>query len=263
MAKPVQTAIENGVASVTLNRPDVLNALNAEMAAALFETVSRLETDHTVRCVVITGAGGHFMAGGDIKFFRQWLDSDPNRDRKDFDELFDNVHGTIRVLRQMEKPVVASVRGAAAGFGVSLMAACDLSLVAENAVLTLAYCHLGASPDGGSTYYLPRMVGVKRAMELALLGEKFDAHRALEMGLATRVVAEAELERATSALAAHLSAGPVRAYANTKRLINASLHTEFNQQLDAEQESFIECAMTPDFAEGVTAFCEKRKPRFG
>jgi 2-(1,2-epoxy-1,2-dihydrophenyl)acetyl-CoA isomerase len=259
MNQTVTKRIDGSVATLTLNRPAALNALNPDMAEALRNSLQQVEGDATVRCVVICGSSGHFMAGGDVTYFRDALarssDSLP-------EEIFDNVHAAIRILRGMPKPVIASVNGACAGFGLSLMVACDLSIVADDTQFTLAYCHVGASPDGGSTFFLPRIVGLKRAMELILLGERFDSNAASSMGLVNKVVRASDLEQETQALAARLAAGPAFAFAEAKALVNTSLHSNLDDQLDAEKASFLECAKTRDFAEGVNAFCEKRKPKF-
>jgi 2-(1,2-epoxy-1,2-dihydrophenyl)acetyl-CoA isomerase len=162
----------------------------------------------------------------------------------------------------MPKPVIASVKGAVAGFGISLMSACDLVVAGDSSYFTLAYCHIGTSPDGGSTYALPRTVGVKQAMEIALLGDRFDATRALELGLINRVVPVAELEGATTKLAARLAKGPTAVYGRTKNLINQSLNRTLPEQLQAEQDNFVASALDADFSEGIQAFVEKRKPNF-
>lgn len=168
--------IDGAIATVTLNRPQALNAVDNAMTLDLSELSSRLEQDEEVRCVVLQGSGEHFMAGGDIKLFHQGLD-DPAEQRKlQFERMLSELHATVTRLRRMPKPVLASVKGAVAGFGLSLMCACDLAIAADNSYFTLAYCHIGTSPDGGATYALPRLVGVKQAMEFALLGERFDAH---------------------------------------------------------------------------------------
>lgn len=262
MADTVLTSLDNGVATLTLNRPDSLNSLNPTMALAMYETLQGVANADNVRCVVIEGAGDHFMAGGDVPFFRDSLGKIAELGEQAFGNLFDNVHGSVATIRDMHKPVIAKVKGAAAGFGVSLMAACDLAVAADNSVFTLAYCHIGTSPDGASTYYLPRMIGLKRTMELALLGDRFDAERALSLGLVNKVVPLAGLDAEVQALATRLASGPRQAYARTKSLINSSLHSEFMEQLEAEERNFKACAQTADFAEGVTAFCEKRKPEF-
>lgn len=259
---PILISTEAHVATLTLNRPAVLNALNRELATALHDALQAVASDEQVRCVVINGAGDNFMAGGDIKYFRDNLPRIRESRGRDLEDLFEHVHGTIQVIRTMPKPVIASVHGAAAGFGLSLMLSCDLALAADNSLFTLAYCHIGASPDGGSTYFLPRVVGMKHAFEIALLGERFGAERAAELGLINRVVPADELAQATAALAATLANGPAVAYARTKQLLNGSLAAQLGEQLDFEQDAFVEGAQGEEFAEGVTAFCEKRKPAF-
>ncbi|NBS97179.1 MAG: enoyl-CoA hydratase [Betaproteobacteria bacterium] len=244
-----------------MNRPAALNALSHEMNAALVDVSSQLEHDVGVRCVVIQGAGEHFMAGGDVKSFSEGP-SDPEQRRMLFENGISQTHSIITRLRRMPKPVIASVKGAVAGFGLSLMSACDLVIAADSSFFTLAYCHIGTSPDGGATYALPRTVGVKQAMEIALLGDRFDASRALELGLINQVVPVAELEHATAKLAARLSKGPTAVYGRTKNLINQSLNRTLPEQLQAEQDNFVASALGADFSEGIRAFVEKRKPNF-
>ncbi|MEI7513903.1 MAG: enoyl-CoA hydratase-related protein, partial [Betaproteobacteria bacterium] len=252
---------DGAIATVTLNRPAALNALSAQMNLELSELTSELEGDESVRCVVIQGAGDHFMAGGDVKGFNE-ATLDPHLRKLALERGIAETHSIITRLRRMPKPVIASVTGAVAGFGVSLMSACDLVIAADNSFFTLAYCHIGASPDGGATYALPRLVGIKLAMEIALLGNRFDARRALELGLVNRVVALSEIETETSKLAALLAKGPTAVYGRTKHLINESLDHTLAEHLQAEQDSFVASASGIDFAEGVRAFVEKRKPVF-
>ena len=263
MSNDTVTVTRDGaIAFLTLNRPGALNALNTDMTLALSEATSALEADESVRCVVLWGAGEHFMAGGDIKQFHQGLEDPPLARRQMFERMIGEVHASVIRLRRMPKPVVASVRGAVAGFGLSLMNACDLAVAADNAYFTLAYCHIGTTPDGSGTYGLPRLVGLKQAMEIALLGDRFDAARALSLGLVNGVVPAADLEAETLALARRLAKGPTLAYGRTKRLVNESLNRTLTEQLLAEQDCFTASAMTADFAEGVRAFVEKRKPHF-
>jgi len=258
----VEVGRKGAVATVTLNRPAALNALDDAMMAAMEEAFTTLEADTSVRAVVVRGAGEHFMAGGDVKLFHRGLDLPPAERRRRLELFVHKVHPTVTAIRRMPMPVIASVRGAAAGFGLSLVMACDLALAADSAYFTLAYSLIGTSPDGSGTYHLPRIVGMKKAMEIALLAERFDAATALALGLVNRVVPAAELESATTALAERLAAGPSHAYGNTKRLLGQSLANSLAEQLQAEAESFADCAASEDFAEGVRAFVEKRKPRF-
>ncbi|HZH29058.1 MAG TPA: enoyl-CoA hydratase [Azospirillaceae bacterium] len=253
--------IDGGVATLTLNRPQALNALDRAMTDAIAAAVARCEMDPGIKAVVLRG-GEHFMAGGDLKEFVGHIQS-PAADRRTvFESLIHEVHASIETLRRMPKPVVAGVRGACAGFGFSLMMACDLAVAAEDAYFTLAYINIGTSPDGGSTFHLPRIVGVRKAMELALLGNRFGAAEAKDLGLVNQVVPSAEVDAAALALAKRLAAGPGLALGRTKRLINASLDNSLEAQLQAEAENFAACTATSDFAEGLTAFLEKRKPAF-
>jgi len=258
----VLVARKGAVATVTLNRPAALNALDGAMIAGMEAAFTTLEADTAVRAVVVRGAGEHFMAGGDLKAFHRDLALAPGERRRRFELFVHKIHPTVLAIRRMPKPVIASVRGAAAGFGMSLLTACDLAVAAEDAYFTLAYALIGTSPDGSSTYHLPRLVGMKKAMELALLAERFDAATALALGLVNRVVPTAALETATTALAERLAAGPTRAYGNTKRLLGQAHANSLPEQLQLEAESFADCAASADFAEGVRAFVEKRKPHF-
>ena len=257
MADLVQVERDGAVALVTLNRPEVLNALDAALGAAFAEAMLTLEDDEDVRCVVIRGAGRGFMAGGDVASFHARLDGGIEEHIR---TLIGVYHGAVRAIARMPKPTLASLHGPVAGAGLSLALNTDLAIAADNTVFTLAYANLGTSPDGGSTHFLPRLVGRRRAMEIALLADRFDAAKALELGLVNKVVPAADLAAETLALARRLAAGPTRAYAATKRLISESFETSLSAQLDAEMEAFAGCSTTRDFREGVTAFVEKRKP---
>jgi 2-(1,2-epoxy-1,2-dihydrophenyl)acetyl-CoA isomerase len=258
----VLVAREGGVATLTLNRPQALNALNRELTVALRDAVFAAERDEAVRCLVLRG-GEHFMAGGDLKWFRSLAEGrSPVENRIQFEGFIHEVHPLIVSLRRMPKPVVAAVRGAVAGFGMSLMMAADLVLAADSAYFTLAYTLIGVSPDGGSTFSLPRIVGQKKAMEIALLGDRFDAATAERLGVVNRVVAASALDAETAKLAARVAAGPTAVYARTKALINGSLDATLDTQLQREAEAFAQSASEPDFQEGLAAFIEKRKPAF-
>ncbi len=254
---------DGAIATLTLNRPASLNTLDSEMIDALIAHSSALAADDSIRCVIIKGAGRHFMAGGDIRSFANELADLPSDRRHHFTRMVEHMHAAIENLQRMPHPVLASVHGAVAGFGLSLMCACDLAIAAESSYFTSAYRHLGLTPDGGASYTLPRLVGLKKAMEIVLLGERFDAAEALRLGLVNRVVAESELDTATHQLALALATGPVIALRNGKRLINQSLSQSLSAQLLSEAESFGACSASEDFAEGVHAFLEKRTPHFG
>ena len=262
MEPPVLLSVAEAVAEVTLNRPAVLNALDDAMAAGLVDILERIEHDPAVRVVVLKGAGTGFMAGGDVKLFAGMADRPPAERRRRLGALIHAFHPAIVAMRRMPQPVIASVHGVAAGAGMSLMAAADLAIVGASTSFTLAYARIGASPDGGSTWFLPRLIGQRRAMELALLPDRFDAARAEAIGLVNRVVPDDRLAEETRSMALRLAAGPRQAFANTKRLIHRSLEAGFEEQLLAEQESFAALSATDDFAEGVRAFAEKRPARF-
>ena len=262
MDSAVLLAIDQHIATLTLNRPAVMNVLDESMAVALREHCAELARQTDVRCVVIRGAGGHFMAGGDISYFAQSLPLPAEERHRQVTGIIRVVHEAIQSIRAMPKPVLASASGAVAGFGVSLLAACDLAVVADDLRLASAYCQLGVSPDGGNTFFLPRSIGEKRAKAMTFLGEPIDAATALGMGLVNEVVPLADLPAHTLRLAQRLVAMPAQAIASSKRLLNDSLDHCLEQQLVAEQRSFADCTLTGDFAEGVRAFLAKRPPRF-
>ena len=260
--KPVTLQIEQGVARITLNRPESLNAVDGEMALELARLCRAVADDETVRCVLLDAAGPSFMAGGDIRGFQRLLGLPESERERQLDTLIDAVSSAVTALRGMPKPVLGAVRGAAAGFGLSLACACDLLIVADNARFMLAYCQLGTSPDGGGSFTLPRLVGTRRALAMALLGDTLSAEEALTLGLATRVVPEAELDRTAAAMATSLATQATRALGNAKRLIHQSEDNDWMAQLAAEKRSFVALSGSRDFAEGVAAFIAKRKPDF-
>jgi 2-(1,2-epoxy-1,2-dihydrophenyl)acetyl-CoA isomerase len=254
--------VKDAVATITLNRPKALNALNMELTEGLVAAVDKAATDPNARCVVLTSSSEHFMAGGDLLIFKTWLNEGVEVAQEKLLDIFDAVHSTVKKIKTMDKPVIVSVDGAVAGFGLSLMLACDLAIAADSTALTLAYIKIGASPDGGSTHSLTRIVGVRKAMEIAMLGDHFTATEAKDVGIINRVVPAADLKAETAKLAARLAGGPTHALGHTKRLINAAHDTAIADQLKAEEAAFAASAGTRDFNEGITAFIEKRTPNF-
>jgi 2-(1,2-epoxy-1,2-dihydrophenyl)acetyl-CoA isomerase len=257
VSETVRIVRDGAVATLSLNRPAALNAMNGEMMRALKAGTEALASDDAIRAVVVRGEGPAFLAGGDVKLFHQHI--------ADLPELIQaagpDLNAAIVALRTMPKPVLASVHGVVAGAGISLMLAADLALAADDTRFNLAYAKIGVSPDGGSTAFLPRVVGEKKAMELALLAETFDAATAESLGIINRVVPAAELSARTAELAARLAAGPTRAYAEAKVLIYAG-DRPLAEQLAAEIAAFARCAASVDAAEGIAAFVEKRAPNF-
>jgi 2-(1,2-epoxy-1,2-dihydrophenyl)acetyl-CoA isomerase len=258
----VELQRHGAVLEIALNRPEVLNAANRELIAELAAAVAEAADDGAARCVLLRGNGTHFCAGGDITMFGDLIRLLPEDRRKALYRIVDGLHPLLIRLRHMPKPVVAAVQGAAAGFGLSLVLAADLALAAEDAIFTSGYVHLGTSPDGGLTAMLGRSVGLKQAAELTLLGDRFDARRALELGLVNRLVPPASLEAEAMALATRLANGPAHALGRTKALLQATIGDAFDAQLRRETESFAACAATEEFVEGVRAFLEKRSPIF-
>jgi len=250
------------VATVTLNRPQAMNALDFAMMDALVGSMTSLAADESLRVIVLRSTGAHFMAGGDIRAFGQHIDDTPSARQSHFERLIPRLHAAIELMHRMPHPVIARVQGAVAGFGFSLMCACDLAIAGEDAYFTSAYRQLGVTPDGGLTFALPRVVGLRKAIEILLLSERFDAAEALRLGLVNKVVPLGQLDANVAGWAHTIASGPVQALRNAKRLARQSLDRTLSEQLQAEATSFAQCAATNDFVEGVRAFIAKRGPRF-
>jgi 2-(1,2-epoxy-1,2-dihydrophenyl)acetyl-CoA isomerase len=247
------------VATLELDRPQAMNAWDAQLGDDLRRAVEQVAADDAVRAVVVTGAGRAFSAGADLK---AGFDPTPEGLPDIGTTLRERYHPIITGIREMPKPVVAAVNGPAAGIGCSLALACDLVVAAESAYFLLAFVNIGLVPDGGSSLLIPARVGFARAAEMAMLGERVPAPKALEWGLINRVVADGELRAEADALADRLAAGPTRSYAGSKRQLNAWLYARMYEQLELEASIQQELAASGDFQEGVSAFVEKRPARF-
>jgi len=254
---------EGGAAIVELNRPEALNAWNARLGVDLLAAIRAVAEDDDVRAVMITGAGRAFSSGADLKDLggREERTADGHPDIHKI--LTERYHPIITTIRTMPKPVLAAVNGPAVGIGLSLALASDLILAKESAYFLLAFVNIGLVPDGGSSLFVPTRIGMARATEMAMLGERVPAPQALEWGLVNRVVPDDAFEAESRALLERLAAGPTRSFAGTKRQLNHWLYTRMDEQLELEAGLQQEMAGSADFAEGVLAFVQKRQAAFG
>ena len=257
----VNVRFEDGAATIELNRPHALNAWNAQLGADLVQALREATEDDAVRAVVLTGAGRAFSSGADLKDISGGDVTSEGRPDV-YKTLTERYHPVMRAVREMPKPVIAAVNGPAVGIGCSLALCSDLIVAAESAYFLLAFVNIGLVPDGGSSLFLPTRIGMARATELSMLGERLPAARALEWGLVNRVVADESLAGETAALAARMAAGPTRSYAGTKRQLNNWLYSRMEEQLELEASIQQEMAGSEDFVEGAMAFVEKRPARF-
>jgi 2-(1,2-epoxy-1,2-dihydrophenyl)acetyl-CoA isomerase len=250
--------IADRVATITLNRPDRLNAFNEAMHAQLAQALDRIELDRAIRAVLLTGAGRAFCAGQDLAERQMGGDT-----AVDLGATLDRLYNPlIRRIARLERPVLCAVNGVAAGAGANLALACDIVLAARSATFIQAFCKLGLVPDSGGTFVLPRLVGPARAMGLAMLGEPLPAEQAEAWGLIWRCVDDDALIAEASALAAHLATQPTRGLGLIKRAFLASADNSLGEQLDLERDLQREAGRTEDYREGVLAFLEKRRPTF-
>jgi 2-(1,2-epoxy-1,2-dihydrophenyl)acetyl-CoA isomerase len=253
----------NGVGRLTFNRPDQRNAMSPQMLEVFHEKLQELDAQPEVRCIVIDGAGGNFVAGGDIKAWGRLQGKSPAERSEDFTARFSAALPTARLFDSIEKPLIAAVRGYSIGAGLSFVLGADFVIADQTATLVFGHIRMGLIPDMGLTYYLPRVVGERRALQLTLLGSQLDAVRAKELGLIDEVVAPEALEDTVAELTAKIMAAPAKAAAQTKRLMRLSRHNTFDSQFNAESESAASCVGEEDFMEAVAAFSERRKPKFG
>jgi len=249
-----------GVATITLNRPEVLNACNRQLMEELAAALKTCERDPAIRCVLLTGAGRAFCSGQDLRVLGELAGE---QGRPPVAEHLRRLYNPVILrMREMEKPILAAVNGVAAGAGMSLALACDLRIAAESATFIQAFVRIGLVPDTGSTYFLARIVGLGRAFELAVSGRRVSAQEALELGLVNRVVPDDRLAEEAMAWAQELAQGPTRAIGLTKRALNRALLLDVDEMLDYEAQLQQIAAGTADSAEGIRAFLEKRRPSF-
>jgi 2-(1,2-epoxy-1,2-dihydrophenyl)acetyl-CoA isomerase len=249
--------VRDNVAHVTLNRPQAGNALDLEMAKQLMAVALRCEADQSVRAVLLKGAGSSFCAGGDVKVFVAQKEL-PAYLR----EITSYLHLAISRFARLDAPVIAAVHGSAAGGGFSLAISCDLVIAAESAKFLMAYSKIGMAPDGGSTYFLPRLVGIKRAMELTLTNRILSAREACDWGLVTEVVPLESLAARAEELSRSLAQGPTGAFGSAKRLLHGGWNQTLETQMELESRAIAETGGSAEGQEGIKAFVEKRKPRF-
>ena len=247
--------VKNGVGWIRLNRPDRMNAVNGDLRKQLLAALKQVERDDSVRCVVVTGSGRAFCAGADVREFGTREGS--------LEAIRDEYHGILTRLRGMPKPVIAAMNGVAAGIGASIAMACDIRYAVPEASFVEAFVKIGLTVDGGATWLLPRLIGTGKALEMFYTGDPLGAQEAERLGLVNKLVPPEQLEAAAGELADRLARGPAAALAAIKRSVNRSHMLPFDEALDFEFQLQAVQMMNPDFKEGVSAFLEKRQPRFG
>lgn len=251
---PLQLSIAQAVACIRFNRPDALNAINIDMARAFLDAVTTIAATPGVRAVLLCGQGRAFMAGGDLVELSQGAATAAR--------MIEPLHEGLLIMTALPVPVVASVQGAVAGAGLSMTLAADLAIAADDSTFNMAYAKVGASPDASGSWHLPRVVGLRKAMEIALLSDSFDAKEALRLSVVNRVVPAADLEAETDQLIRRLADGPTASFGRIKSLLRAAETRDLATQLDAERAAFEAGGATEDFHEGVTAFLKKRRPLY-
>ncbi len=250
--------VKDHVARITLNRPEAANSINRNLSMDLMEAILHCDQNPEIRAVLIRGAGTLFCGGGDLKDFRSRGKELPYYIK----EVTTYLHSTISRMIRMDPPVVAAVHGAAAGAGMSLAIACDFVVAAESARFMVAYTRVGLTPDGSMSYFLPRLIGLKRAIELTLTNRVLSAREAMDWGLVSMVVPDDELLPHAEKIALQLAAGPTRAFGISKRLLHGGWTETLETQMENESQMIAECARTPDAQEGISSFIERRIPRF-
>jgi len=247
-----------GIATVRLNDPGSLNALSVPMADRLRSVLVDLGEDDTIRVLVLTGTGRGFCAGGDVQSFYDNRD-DPHEVMQ---QVLDGLHGAVGVLLDLPFPTIAAINGVVAGAGMGVALATDLAIASDDAMFTMAYTGIGVSPDGSSTFFLPRLVGTRVAMDMILTNRRISGSEAVELGMINASVPVDEFEQAVTTLAGKLAKGPKKAYVRARHLVRTSMGNSPATQMEAEASSILAAAETKDFYEGVSAFIEKRRPEF-
>ncbi len=258
MNDAILTQQHGNILEITLNRPDVYNALNLEMMKMLGETLSSAAGDNTTQGVLLTGKGKAFCSGGDLK----WISQQTEDTGLVLHKLAPQFHLSIIEIRRMEKPVVAAINGIAAGGGFSLALACDFRVMGQSAILRQAYTSSGLSIDGGGSFALPRLVGLARAMEIMAFDNPISSTQALEWGLVTKVVRDDEVLPEALAMLNNLTKTALHSFAWSKKLMTDSFNNTLETQLELEKQGISDCAVHPNGLEGIKAFVEKRKPSF-
>jgi 2-(1,2-epoxy-1,2-dihydrophenyl)acetyl-CoA isomerase len=250
--------VQGGVAQITLNRPEALNSINLDMARDLMYAVLRCDEDPEIRAIVIHGAGSQFCAGGDLKTFAAQKERLPYY----LKEVTTYLHAAVSRLIRMDSPVVAAVHGYAVGAGMGLAIACDVVVAAQSSRFNMAYTRVGLTPDGSSTYFLPRIVGLRRALELTLTNRMLSAQEALEWGIVTKVVKDEELLAQAQTFAKEFAAGAPKALGAAKRLLHSGWTETLETQMEHESQTIAAMSHTSDTLEGISAFLQKRSPKY-
>lgn len=256
MSDTILYEVNNGVAYITLNRPDKYNSFNREMSLALQQRLDEAEADDNVRCIYLTGAGKGFCAGQDLS---EAIDPKGPELEKIVREHYNPM---ITRLRNIEKPIIGAVNGVAAGAGANIALACDIVVANESATFIQAFSKIGLIPDSAGTFYLPRLVGMQRAAALMMLGDKVSAAEAVDMGMIYKYFADDAFEAESKKMAEKLAVMPTKGIGLTKKLLNESMYNTLDEQLEREMIIQVQAGSTYDFKEGVAAFLEKRKPEF-
>jgi 2-(1,2-epoxy-1,2-dihydrophenyl)acetyl-CoA isomerase len=252
----IEFSVNNRIATITLNRPESLNSLNDQIARELGQALELCKNDQ-IKVVVLSGKGKGFSSGGDIKLMTQF-ESSPDK----LTALLDNLHKVVIGMRNLEKPIIASINGFAMGAGLSLALACDFRIAAKSSSFSCAFVNIGLVPDSGASFFLTKLLGSAKATELMFLGDTFNTDQAMEMGLLNRVAPDEDLKKVVGDFAAKLAKRPAQSIAKIKHLINRAIISDLSDQLALEAMFQVEAIKTPDFKEGITAFIEKRKAEF-